>query len=141
MGRDSACVCGCADASRDRLLASQWVIAAANFECGRSSRRVTGDRALDPEGGSTEHTQPDSFTQPWDVRKRATAAAEVVAKISLWTYLWEADLLALFRLRTPSPPPPGFPGAPRRKRPQDFQVWIWRIVTHVLLSSGVFLSL
>lgn len=31
------------------------------------------------------------------MRRRATAAAELVAKVLLWTYLWEAGLLALFR--------------------------------------------
>lgn len=120
MGRDSACVCGYAVASRDRLLASQWVIAAANFECGRCSRRVTGDRALDPEGWRTVYTQPDSFTQPWNVKKRAIAAAEVVAKISLWTYLWEADLLALFRLRTPFSPASWLSWSPSEKEAAGF---------------------
>lgn len=135
-GRASACVSGCVVASRDRLRASQWVIAAANFECGRNSKRVTGDRGFELEGRSAEKPQPDSFTRPWNVRKRAPAAADVVADISLWTYQWEACPRALLRHRTH----PASWLSWSRKRPQDFQVWIWHVVSLVLLSSGVFLS-
>lgn len=55
---------------------------------------MTGDGALDLEVRELGALSADSFAEPWDVRREA-AAAEVVAKVSLWTYLREAGLLAL----------------------------------------------
>lgn len=58
------------------------------------------DGALDLEGPEYGAHTADSFAQTWNVRRKATSAAELVAKVLLWTYLWEAGLLALFRQGT-----------------------------------------
>ena len=74
--------------------ASQWVSAAENFECGWSGQRLW-ERVPETKGSrSSGRARPDSLAEPWNVKRRATAVAEAIAKVPWWTSLREAGLRA-----------------------------------------------
>lgn len=96
---------GCAVASRDSLLASQWVSAAANFECGGGSRRVTRDRALDLEVPNHGRKTAGQFRAVLECEEEGDSCGRSGRQGILRTYVWEVGVLALCRQRTPPAAP------------------------------------
>lgn len=104
--------------------------AAENFECDRSSQRAARDGAGALRGLELTARTADSLAEPWNVRRKATAVAEAVAKVLWWTPPREARL----RASSGSPHlPPRFLG---KEGVAGFSGVALGVVTPVPLPSG-----